>query len=128
MSLTSYFKELGVLDVSQTTIPLTLDVGQMFNGVYATAYSNLVQFTISDENGAFLTVMTWDLVKNIEYSMIQIKGNYDAMKDLPGLLNNQICRGINSKLNYVVTHDNFFDLQFNLPMKLITEPGTAEGV
>jgi hypothetical protein len=61
-------------------------------------------------------VLTWDLEKNMENQMSQVKGI--TSKNQKEAF---ITRGMSQKYNYVITETNFYDLQFGLPMNMITD-------
>jgi hypothetical protein len=56
-----------------------------------------------------MNVMTWDLIKNYEYSMIELQ---DLSSSYP---EHMICKGMSEKMNYIVTNSNFYDLFYLLP-------------
>lgn len=58
-------------------------------------------------------VATWDLKKNIEYSMIELN---DMESNKPY---HQICKGVKEKHNYIMTKTNSYDLFYLLPFKFI---------
>jgi hypothetical protein len=58
-------------------------------------------------------VATWDLIKNIEYSMIELN---EMESNKP---QNLICKGMKEKHNYIMTKTNSYDLFYLLPFKFI---------
>lgn len=56
-------------------------------------------------------VMTWDLELNQEHSLAQID-----ISDIPHP-EHLVCKGVQQKLNYIVTENCFYDFQYMLPFK-----------
>jgi len=59
-------------------------------------------------------VITWDLNKNLEYSSLEV----DDIKEQKAAT--YVCKGLSQKLNYIVTQDKFYDLQFMSPFNFVT--------
>ena len=57
-------------------------------------------------------VLTWDLLKNIEFSLVQISSKIKHPEHL-------IFKGMKTKYNYYITTDNFYDFQYMLPFRFI---------
>lgn len=83
-----------------------IDIKRLLN----TEVDGLIQIVFADtEDYGQMFVVTWDVIKNLEYSMIELQdlGTYYPY--------NLICKGMSEKLNYIITDSNFFDLFYLLP-------------
>lgn len=93
---------------------LQVDQDVRIKRLMTTEVPHLMQiiFKKQNENGQMF-VCTWDLQKNIEYSMIELN---DMESNKPQHL---ICKGIKEKHNYIMTKTNSYDLFYLLPFKFI---------
>lgn len=84
-------------------------------------HPDIVQIIFTDysdiKGNYILYIANWDLEKNIEYNMLQIQG---ASSNFSTYCDRLVCKGISEKLNYIVTNDAFYDLQYMLPMTFLT--------
>ena len=49
-------------------------------------------------------IATWDLVTNLEYSMLQLDNIESSTPE------NFVCKGVKEKYNYIISEDGFYDL------------------
>jgi hypothetical protein len=88
---------------------LSFDEGVTISRIMSTELPHLAQILFSKDYDEIFNVATWNLETNIEHSMLEIED------DKSSILYNHMVKGLNSKLNYLVTWDAFYDLQYLLP-------------
>jgi hypothetical protein len=83
---------------------LPLHNHQKITRLLSTEVPHLFQITLREFDDDVLTIITWDLEKNIEYSMLQTN-------EFRGIENPEryVCKGLEEKLNYLITPKHFFD-------------------
>jgi len=64
-----------------------------------------------DNSNGIYTILTWDFDQNIEVCLKQTKPN---PKDKVGY---HVVKGMNLKMNYLITQDHVFDLEYNIPLR-----------
>ena len=87
---------------------LKLDEHMDIIRLIGTEQPDFIQVVFRDTNieEGEMRVATWDLVKNMEYSLIEYN-DLEAQEPY-----NLICRGMKKKFNYLVTNSYFYDLLY----------------
>jgi hypothetical protein len=57
-------------------------------------------------------VITWDIITNMEHSMIQIENKFKYS------VAHIVCKGFSEKLNYMPIDNGIYDLNYSLPFML----------
>lgn len=75
----------------------------------STSQKELIQIIVSDDR--FMYVITWDIVNNMEYQMMQIEKKFTFNSG------HIICKGVTERHNYIPLAESFYDLYYGLPFK-----------
>lgn len=67
------------------------------NNLYSTSEPDQIQIIAKDIAKSILFIVTWDLIKNIEVSMLQIRTDPATSPE------NYIIKGMNQRMNYFIT-------------------------
>lgn len=65
-------------------------------------------------------MVTWDLTRNLEHSLLQLTDLDESYA------HHYIVKGMNEKFNYIVTAERFYDLQYLLPFTFLNSDGDEE--
>lgn len=75
---------------------------------------NEIQIIAKDNIENIIIIVTWNFDKNIETSMFQFKCESNQSPE------HYIVKGINEKMNYFISENQIFDLEYNIPFQQST--------